>query len=379
MSWATPTAPPFFEPRHLELEQQALALCREGAIESEHDPRLMAAALAKAGLFRACVPAGGGGLRERVELRDLCLVRSLLAYHSTLADLMFGVQGLGSFPITLAGDAAQRQALLPSVASGERLCAFALTEPEAGSDVSAVSTRAVRDGDGYLLDGSKCFISSAGVADQYVVFARTGPDSRGGLSAFVVAAGAPGLTSEPQQLLGDHPIGRLHFRGCRVPASARLGAEGDGFELALATLEFFRASVGAAAVGMAARALHETVRRVQERRQFGRALAEFQATQMALAEMGIELEAARLLVHQAARHVDLEPPPHRRQASMAKLYATEAAFRIVDRALQLHGGHGLEAGGVLERLYREVRALRIYEGTSEIQKLIIAKAMLAGS
>jgi acyl-CoA dehydrogenase len=263
------------------------------------------------------------------------------------------------------------------VARGEAICAFAVTEPEAGSDVSAISTRATRREDGsWLLDGEKIFISNAGIADSYVVFARTGIDRKRGLTAFLVSGATPGLTAEPMHLIAPHPIGKVNFRECILPDEARLGDLGGGFALAMATLDFFRASVGAAAVGMASRALAESLSHVKTRKQFGKPLAEFQATQLSLAEMHVDLEAAWLLVLEAAHHTDTAGEPRPVESSTAKLFATEAAQRVVDRAVQLHGGGGLVTGSVVERLYREVRALRIYEGTSEVQKLIIARALL---
>jgi acyl-CoA dehydrogenase len=289
---------------------------------------------------------------------------------------MFAMQGLGSYTVTLAGTDEQKRALLPRVANGQTICAFAITEPEAGSDVSGITTRAVRDGDGYVLDGTKCFISNAGVADSYVLFARTSDDRHRGLSAFILDGAANGLTITPTELIAPHPIGTMKLTGVRVPASARLGEEGDGFGLAMATLDFFRTSVGAAALGMATRALDEAKARVLARRQFGRPLADFQATQMALADMALDVAAARLLVFSAAHHIDTSDGPGTLDAAMAKLYATEAAQRVIDRAVQLFGGQGVVAGCIVERLYREVRALRIYEGTSEIQKLVIGKALL---
>jgi acyl-CoA dehydrogenase len=263
------------------------------------------------------------------------------------------------------------------VANGQTICAFAITEPDAGSDVSAISTRAFRDGDDWRLQGEKCFISNAGIAHSYIVFARTSDDRHRGLSAFIVDGKTNGLTTEPVQLIAPHPIGTLHLDNVRLPGTALLGAEGEGFGLAMATLDFFRTSVGAAALGMAARALDAAKVRVKARKQFGRPLADFQATQLALADMAVDVAASRLLVFSAALHSDVsDQPPGGVDAAMAKLYATEAAQRVIDRALQLHGGQGVVAGEVVERLYREIRALRIYEGTSEIQKLVIAKALL---
>jgi acyl-CoA dehydrogenase len=366
----------FLEERHIALRYRAQAWVDAADLEHDHDPRRLVERLARHELLKACVPAAFGGLRERVELRDLCVLRAVLAYRSSLADTMFAMQGLGSYPITLAGSAAQQQAILPSVANGQTICAFAITEPEAGSDVGGVATRAERDGDDYVLDGVKCFISNAGLADRYVVFARTAAHRHHGLSAFIVDGDANGLTISPTELIAPHPIGTVTLTGVRVPASARLGDEGEGFGLAMATLDFFRSSVGAAALGMAARALDEATARVKSRQQFGRPLADFQATQLALAEMALDVAAARLLVFSAGHRIDTTDAPGTVDAAMAKLYATEAAQRVVDRAVQLFGGQGVVAGCIVERLYREVRALRIYEGTSEIQKLVIAKALL---
>jgi acyl-CoA dehydrogenase len=286
------------------------------------------------------------------------------------------MQGLGSYPVTMAGSDEQKRQLLPSVAAGEAICAFAITEPEAGSDVSAVATRAVRDGGDYVLDGVKCFISNAGLADTYVLFARTSDDRHRGLTAFVIPGSATGLTIAPTELIAPHPIGTVTLSAVRVPARARLGEEGDGFGLAMATLDFFRTSVGAAALGMAARALDEATARVRTRRQFGKPLAEFQATQMSLADMAVDVAAARLLVFSAAHRIDSSDTAAAVDAAMAKLFATEAAQRVIDRAVQLFGGQGVVAGCIVERLYREIRALRIYEGTSEIQKLIIGRSLL---
>jgi acyl-CoA dehydrogenase len=338
--------------------------------------------LAKLGVLRACVPAAFGGLRDRVELRDLVVTRFVLGELSPLADTMFAMQGLGSYTVTLAGSGAQRQALLAAAAAGTKMCAFAVTEPDAGSDVAAMKTLATRDGEGYAIRGEKIFISNAGLADSYVVFVRTSDDRKRGLSAFLVAGDCPGLVAEPMRLLGDHPIGRLRL-DLRVPASARIGEEGDGLSLALSTLDFFRATVGAAATGMAQRALTEAIARAKTRRQFGKTLAEQQATQLAIADIALDVQASRLLCLDAAEAIDAHladgslPRALGEKAAMAKLFATEAAQRSIDRALQLWGGAGLIEGTAVERLYREVRALRIYEGTSEIQRLVIARAQLS--
>ncbi|HAK56508.1 MAG: acyl-CoA dehydrogenase family protein [Vicinamibacterales bacterium] len=312
-------------------------------------------------------------------VREICLIREALAAQSGLADAVFAVQGLGSYPILLAGSATLRARYLPGVARGETIAAFAVTEAEAGSDIGGIQTTARADGADYVLDGTKTLISNAGIADHYVVFARTSEptEARPRLSAFVVDADNPGLCVADQiPLLAPHPIGNLEFQDCRVPAEQCLGTEGEGLKIALATLDRFRPSVGAAACGLAARALDEALAHVAQRTQFGEPLSSFQATKLALADMRTELDAARLLVFRAAWLADTVDRRTTREASTAKLFATEAAQRIVDRAVQLHGGRGVVKGVAVEQLYREVRALRIYEGTSEIQRLIIAEQML---
>jgi acyl-CoA dehydrogenase len=288
------------------------------------------------------------------------------------------MQALGSYPITLAGSEEQKKRFLPPIACGEAIAAFALTEPQAGSDISSMETRAVRDGDSYRLTGVKSFISNAGIAHTYTVFALTDPEKKlKGMSAFVVEADAPGFVfRESTPLLSPHPLGVIAFEDCRVPRSQRLGQEGEGAKIALGTLDTLRCTVAAAAVGLGQRALEEALHYSRGRRQFGQALAEFQATQFKIADMATELEAARLLVYQAAWENDHDRKELTRKSAMAKLYATEAAQRIVDQALQIHGGIGVVVGTPVEQLYRDVRALRIYEGTSEIQKLVIARGLL---
>jgi len=317
---------------------------------------------------------------QPLDLRAFCLIREALSYSSSLADLAFVMQGLGTYPISLAASEHVREFWLERAASGKAVAAFALTEAEAGSDVAGIKTTARRDGDAYVIDGGKRFISNAGLADFYTVFARTGtrPDGRPELSAFVAGARLPGLVvRERTQMMAAHPIGELEFNGCRVPAENLIGAEGDGLRLALQTLDTFRASVGAAACGMARRALDESVAYAKARQQFGRPLSSQQLIQAKLADMATELDAARLLVYRAACLKDTDAAEKStREASEAKLFATEAAGRIIDSALQIHGGSGLVRGSVVERLYRDVRALRIYEGTSEIQKLVIAAQLL---
>ena len=331
--------------------------------------------LAKADLLRYAIAAPGG----RIDARSLCLIREMLSYSSALADLAFVMQGLGTYPLSIAAPEHVRDFWLARAARGQSIAAFALTEAEAGSDVAAIKTTARREGDAYVINGAKRFISNAGLADFYTVFARTGTreDGRAELSAFVVGARIPGFSvRERTELIAPHPIGEIEFADCRVPAEEMLGREGDGFSLAMRTLDTFRASVGAAACGMAARALDEAIFYAKNRRQFGRPLSEHQLIQEKLADMMTELDAARLLVYRAAYLKDAGVARVTREASEAKLYATEAAGRIIDSSLQIHGGAGLVRGTVIERLYRDVRALRIYEGTSEIQRLVIAGQLL---
>jgi acyl-CoA dehydrogenase len=378
-------ASPFLERGHVELRDRArawvdshLMAAASDDTDVEREARRLVRELGQAGFTRAAVPDRYGGARPTVHARDLCIMREELARGSALADTMFAMQALGSYPITLAGTEEQKGRYLPKVASGAAIAAFAITEPEAGSDVSSLKTQATRRGAQYCLTGTKRFISNAGIADQYVVFASTDPEKRAkGVSAFIVDASAPGLIlKEKTAVVSPHPIGIIAFEECLIPESARLGREGEGLSLALRTLDTLRCTVAAAAVGLAQRALEEAVRYARERQQFGRPIAQFQGIQFKLAEMATELEAARLLVYQAAWANDLESADLKQKASMAKLFATEAAQRIVDQALQIHGGVGLVSGHIAERLYRDVRALRIYEGTSEIQKLVIARELV---
>jgi acyl-CoA dehydrogenase len=368
---------PFLEDRHRELAERVRVFGDKhlrASARDESDPaertRDVIARLAEAELLGIAVPPPHGSM----DLRSLVVVREGLAYFSGVADAAFAMQGLGSHAVSRAGTDVQRNRWLPAVVAGEILCAFAVSEPEAGSDMAAVRTRADRDGALWRLTGVKTFISNAGLAGLYTVLARSaeGPDHRG-LSMFLVDAEAPGIGVKPQEAIAAHPLGEVRFE--ETPA-VLLGDEGRGYRLALETLDTFRPSVGAAACGMASRAFDESVRWVQVRRQFGRPLSEFQATQMALAEMHSELTAARLVVHQAAWLKDRGAERIAREGATAKLVATETAQRVVDRAVQIHGGQGVMRGATVERLYREVRALRIYEGTSEIQKLVIARHIL---
>lgn len=314
-----------------------------------------------------------------LDVRRLCLARERLAYRDALGDFAFAMQGLGSAPIALFGDDAQKQRFLPGIASGETIAAFALSEREAGSDVAAIATRARRDGDGYVIDGEKTWISNAGIAGMYVVFARTADTGAKGLSAFAVPVGTSGLqVTERIETIAPHPLGTLQFRECRIPAAQRIGAEGEGFKIAMATLDVFRPTVGAAALGFARRALDETMAHVKERRLFGAPLAALQLTQAKIAEIATDIDAAALLVYRAAYTKDQGAARITREAAMAKWYATEAASRAADAAVQLFGGRGVKRGEVVERLYRDVRALRIYEGASEIQQIVIARTVLEG-
>ncbi|HEY3174743.1 MAG TPA: acyl-CoA dehydrogenase family protein [Candidatus Polarisedimenticolia bacterium] len=339
--------------------------------------------LSEAGLPGHAMPGPSG----RLAVRSICVIREELAWASGLADAMFVMQGLGSCALALAGTDETRRRYLPGVAGGRIIAALALTEPHAGSDLGAIATRARRDGGHYVLDGVKTYISNAGIAGLYTVFARTSEGGRpqDGISAFAVDGANPGLkVTERLTVSAPHPIGTIEMSACRVEASGRLGEEGEGHGLALRVLDRFRPTVGAAAVGFARRGLEESVSRARSRRQFGRAIGEFQAIRFKLADMAVWLDAARLLVMRAASLLDADagdaasrsPAGTRRASSMAKLYATEAAQRIVDEAVQIHGALGVTRGHVVERLYREVRALRIYEGTSEIQRAIIARTLL---
>lgn len=366
--------PMFFDAAHRALGERCDALSDDDT--ALHEAARVVPRLAELGLLRLLVPEGGA----RVDVRSLCVAREALAYVSPMADSIFAVQGLGSHPILLAGEAEARAEVLSEVVRGTRVCAFALTEPEAGSDVASMQTTARLEGDAFVLDGEKCFISNVGIAHHYVVFANADPASgKKGISAFLVDAAAPGLTTEPIAMSVDHPLGRVQLRACKVPKGALLGEIGMGLRLALGTLDVFRTSVGAAAVGMARRALDEARARAMTRRQFGRSLSEFQLTQAALADMATELDAARLLVLRAAWEKDHaaegDARAHGVSVAMAKMYATEAAQRIIDRAVQIFGGLGVTDRCVVDRLYREIRPLRIYEGTTEIQKLIIGSAL----
>ena len=391
MQWRAHLDWPFFDDAHRALAEGVGAWARENI---EHAPaaetreandlrcRTLVDALGRSGWARYAVPSGYGGAMDELDSRALCIVRETLAYHDGLADFAFAMQGLGSGAITLAGSDEQKRAYLPQVASGKAIAAFALSEPEAGSDVAALQTRARRESDSYIIDGSKTWISNGGIADFYTVFARTSdplPGNRGarGISAFVIDANTPGLTiSQRIDVIAPHPLATLRFDACRVSASQRLGEAGQGFKIAMQTLDIFRASVAAAALGFARRALDEALAHARGRRMFGQTLADFQLTQATLADMATDIDAAALLTYRAAWLRDVKRTRATREAAMAKLTATENAQRVIDRAVQMFGGAGVMKGNIAESLYREIRALRIYEGASEVQRLIIGRELL---
>lgn len=380
---------PFFDDGHRalaeRLERWTAESCPSLTAHDEEDSdavyrcvRGLVTALGDAGLLQVCVPRPYGGASDGLDVRSLCLARETLARASGLADFALAMQGLGSAPITLYGTEEQKRAFLPRVCSGRSIAAFALSESDAGSDVGAIATTAVRDGGSWRLDGAKTWISNCGLADLYVVFARTGegPGTKG-LSAFAVDAGAPGLdASERIDVIAPHPLGTLRLDGCRVPADRLIGQRGEGFKVAMATLDVFRSTVGAAALGFARRAQDEAVARAGARRLFGRLQSELQLTQARLADMAVSIDAAALLVYRAAWTRDVLKTRVTREASIAKLFATEAAQRVIDDAVQIFGGLGVVRGVTVERLYREIRALRIYEGASEVLKLVIASKLI---
>ncbi len=375
---------PFFDDGHRRFAQ-ALARWADATLPKlPHDDvdaacRARVAALAEAGFLKAVVPAEHGGLHPRLDVRTLCLAREILAFRDGLADFAFAMQGLGTASISLFGSGELKARYLPAVRDGRAIAAFALSEPEAGSDVAALATTATADGPAHVrIDGGKTWISNGGIADHYVVFARSGeaPGAKG-LSAFVIDAAAPGLSVTHRiEVIAPHPLATLRFDGVRVPLASRLGGSGDGFKVAMATLDVFRATVGAAALGFARRALHETVERAATRKLFGAPLAELQMTQSSIADSASEVDASALLVYRAAWAKDQGAARVTREAAMAKMFATEAAQRVIDRAVQLHGGLGITKGVKVEELYREIRALRIYEGATEVQKVVIARELL---
>ncbi|MET0265647.1 MAG: acyl-CoA dehydrogenase family protein, partial [Duganella sp.] len=380
---------PFLEPHHAALEAQldAWASAHLDQEQGGHDNagvddacRQLVRQLGAGGWLRHAVAGrADGGAADVIDTRALCLIRETLARHDGLADFAFAMQGRGAGAISLHGSAAQRQRYLPRVAAGSAIAAIALSEPQAGSDVAAMQCAARLDGDQYVLDGEKTWISNGGIADFYVVFARTGeqPGARG-ISAFIVDADTPGLMiAERIAVMAPHPLARLRFDNCRVAASQRIGAAGQGFKVAMSTLDVFRTSVAAAALGFARRALDEALAHASCRQMFGQMLADFQLTQARLAQMASGIDAAALLTYRAAWQRDRgQGRKVTREAAMAKMTATETAQQVIDGALQLFGGQGVVSGQPVERLYREIRALRIYEGATEVQQLIIARDLL---
>ena len=378
---------PFYEPRHRALARDLEAWCRTHLADRPHpeapdavdtECRALLALLGAGGWLRHAVPASQGGASEALDVRTLCLIRETLARWNGLADFVFAMQGLGSGTVTLFGSPEQRALVLPEVARGTRMAAFALTEVESGSDVAATATTARLDGEQWVIDGAKTYISNGGIADHYVLFARTGeaPGAKG-LSAFLVPADTPGLiVANRIRASAPHPLATLSFEAMRLPAAARIGEGGRGFAYAMATLDVFRTTVGAAALGFARRALAEATARATTRVLQGKALADNAVVQAQLAEMALEVDAAALLIARAGWVRDTQGRANTREAAMAKLFATEAAGRIVDTAAQIHGGLGVVHGHIVEALTRDVRALRIYEGASEVQRVVIARQHL---
>jgi acyl-CoA dehydrogenase len=372
---------PFFEEQHRVLARDIRQWCgrldpTDPMDDVEAACRALVRQLGTADWLRYVVPQSQGG-RDRLDLRSICLIREQLARCSPLADFVFAMQGLGSAPIGLHGPQALKERYLPRVAAGLSIAAFALSEDGAGSDVRGMQTIARRDGSDYVLDGEKVWISNAGLADFYVVFCRCPVNGKDTFVAVVVDADNPGLCVKGRTLtLSPHPLGSITLRGCRVPSSALLGGREGGLKVAFSTLDLFRSTVGAAALGYSRRALEETLAHVTVRKAFGQALAEFQLTKARLAEMEMAVDCSALLVFRAAWLHDSGAVRVTRESALAKLYATESAQVVIDSAVQLFGARGVVAGAAVERLYRDIRALRIYEGTSEIQKLIIADHML---
>ncbi|MBN9045496.1 MAG: acyl-CoA dehydrogenase family protein [Rhizobiales bacterium] len=372
---------PFFDAAHGEWAAKLDAFAASPALaavdhaDTDAACRALVRALGEAGLLDAAVSLAGG---EGIDSRRLCIARETLAYHDGLADFAFAMQGLGTGAISLTCSQELKEAVLPKVARGEWISAFALSEKLAGSDVAAMSCAARPDGDHYVLYGEKTWISNGGIADVYTVFARTGeaPGTRG-ISAFVVLADDPGFSiAERIDVIAPHPLATIRFDECRIPAGRRLGAAGEGFKIAMRTLDIFRASVAAAALGFARRAAAEALAHARSRPMFGATLGDLQLTQAALGDMATEIDAAALLTYRAAWRRDVQKLNTTKEAAMAKMVATENAQGVIDRAVQMFGGRGVKSGEIAERLYREIRALRIYEGATEVQKLIIARELM---
>jgi acyl-CoA dehydrogenase len=375
---------PFFGEEHRRLAGELEDWCHrelrdEPGEDTDAECRALVRKLGDGGWLRYCVPRAFGGVTEQLDVRSLALIRETLARHSGLADYAFAMQGLGSGTISLFGTAQQKSDYLPAVAAGRKIAAFALTEPGTGSDIANLGTRAVESADGYELNGAKTYISNGGIADFYVLFARTGEAAGAkGISAFVVDADTPGLdASERIHVIAPHPLATLRFERMRLPGEALLGDRGRGFLQAMATLDVFRTTVGAAALGFARRALDEATGRALERDLGAGKLADNPITQSKLAEMIVDIETSALLIYRSAWVRDVAGRRNSREAAMAKLHATDSAQSVIDKAVQMFGGLGVTKGCIVERLYREIRALRIYEGASEVQKVVIARAHLA--
>ena len=376
---------PFFDDSHREFAEKLRDWANReiqplenkepnGNEELDHLCREFVKKLGIGGWLKYCVPSSHGGALDSFDVRTLALTREILGYYSGLADFSFAMQGLGSGAITLFGSEEQKDSYLPKVASGERIGAFAISEASGGSDVAAMKTTAELSGNEYCINGSKTWISNAGIADFYVLFARTNdaPGSRG-ISAFVINSDTPGLSiSERINVIAPHPLGTLEFKNCKIPTTNMIGNSGEGFKVAMSTLDVFRTTVGGASLGFAKRALDEAITRSKEREAFGKSISEFQLIQEKIADMAVKIDAMALLIYRSAWTKDTKATRVTRESSMAKLYGTEAAQEVIDQAVQIFGGMGVVSGVKVEQLYREIRALRIYEGTSEIQKLVIA-------
>ena len=371
---------PFFEAKHRELADDIKSWCANNLEDRFSDDldsecRSLVRELGAAGFLKLSV----SDAKHRPDVRSLAIVRETLAYHSALADFAFAMQGLGSGAISLFGTVEQKREWLPRVASGEAIAAFAMTEPECGSDAANMATSAMRDGNEWVIVGEKTYISNGGIADFYVTFARTGEgEGAKGLSAFIVPADAVEV-AERIEVVAPHPLGRLNYGNVRIPADAIIGEPGEGFRIGMETLNLFRVTVGAAALGFARRALDEAIAFAKGRRLGSGTLADNAVTQEKLADMALAVDASALLIYRAAWQQDVGGTDNRRAAAMAKLHATEAAQQVIDAAVQMHGGAGVTKGVKVESLYRDIRALRIYEGASEVQRQIIARDLLKGS